>query len=258
MSEYEQILYVADAGLATITLNRPDKLNAWTPLMEREFRAAIMRASADDDVRAIVVTGAGRAFCAGADLSGGGPRVDPPVSDDDFDQRYTYLLRTPKPIIAAINGAAIGVGLCIALFCDLRFAAAGAKLGTAFARRGLIAEHGAAWILPRLIGAQNAMDLLISARNIDAAEAQAMGLARLLAAEDFLSSVEGHARALIALSSPRSARIIKQQVYEGFMQSLAEAVTIADHEQRESLKSRDFREGVRAFLEKRSPAFTGQ
>src|SRR5262245_53949964 len=138
--------------VATITFDRPDRMNAWTPVMEGELRRLTALASEDDEVRAIVITGAGKGFCAGADMgrlsatASGSTAAPAPVSvpdsDDDFEQRYGYLLAVPKPLIAAINGAVAGVGLCIALYCDLRFMAAGAKLTTSFARRGLIAEHG--------------------------------------------------------------------------------------------------------------------
>lgn len=257
MTEEAPVLYGIEDQVGIITLNRPERLNAWTPQMETDFREAIRRASVDDSIRAIVVTGAGRGFCAGADLSGGRTQPEPRSSNDDFDQRYSYLLKTPKPLIAAINGAAVGVGLCIALYCDLRYVAAGAKLGTAFARRGLIAEHGSSWMLPRLIGQMNAMDLLLTGRNVTAEEAADMGLARLLPVEGFLAAVVAAARDLAELSSPRSMRIIKQQVYQGYRQTLAEAVKVADQEQRASLESEDFREGVSAFLEKRRPAFRG-
>jgi len=258
MTNEMPILYAVEHGVCTITLNRPDKLNAWHAQMEADFRAAIERASEDDTVRAIVVTGAGHAFCAGADLSGAGqtPREERVPSDEDFEQRYSYLLRTPKPLIAAINGAAVGVGLCLTLFCDLRYAAAGAKLSTAFARRGLIAEHGSAWMLPRLIGHLNALDLLLTGRTIEASEAAAMGLVRALPADGFLDAVTAVARDLATHSSPRSMRVIKNQVHAGWRQTLAESVTAADREQIASFASDDFREGVRAFIEKRPPVFT--
>lgn len=153
----EQMKFEISERVATITFDRPDKMNAWTPVMEGELRRLMAIASEDDDIRAIVITGAGRGFCAGADMarlsdtsskdaSAAAPVV-PPESDDDLAQRYSYLMGVPKPIIAGINGAVAGVGLCIALYCDLRFMAAGAKLTTSFARRGLIAEHGSAWML---------------------------------------------------------------------------------------------------------------
>jgi enoyl-CoA hydratase/carnithine racemase len=176
---YEHILYDTRDGVATITLNRPERLNAWTQTMQREIKAAFERAGADDAVRAIVVTGAGRGFCAGADLqdlaAGAQGGMMPPrsyfaqVATDaskgaDFDQPLTFPLKNPKLTIAAINGPVAGIGFVFTLFCDLRFIASGAKFTTAFSRRGLIAEYGSAWMLPRLIGPMNAADLLLSGR----------------------------------------------------------------------------------------------
>ncbi len=259
MNNEGPILYSVGEAVCTITLNRPERLNAWTTQMEVDFRAAIERASRDDEVRAILVTGAGRGFCAGVDLSGAEPpaRAELTPSEEDFEQRYSYLMRIPKPLIAAINGAAVGLGLCLTLYCDLRYAAEGAKLGTSFARRGLVAEHGSAWLLPRLIGEMNALDLLLSGRTIDASEAAAMGLVRALPAEGFLDAVSAIARELATYSSPRSMRVIKEQVYLSFRQNLADAVTLADDEQLRSLTSEDFREGVSSFFEKRPPSFVG-
>jgi enoyl-CoA hydratase/carnithine racemase len=163
----------------------------------------------------------------------------------------------PKPIIAGINGAVAGVGLCFALFCDIRFIAADAKVTTAFARRGLIAEYGSAWMLPRLIGPMNAIDLLFTARILLGEEAAQLGLARLLPSEGFHQAVRNYAAALAEQSSPRSLRIIKEQIWAGLSQSLAEASLLSDAEMLESLKSADFREGVRHFVEQRKPTFTG-
>jgi len=267
---YEQILFDAGAahgGIATVTLNRPDRLNAWTPVMEREVRDAMQRLSADEAVRAVILTGAGRGFCAGADLGQRKPGEPYPAwpeggigaeTDPNFTQRYTYLAGVPKPVVAAINGAVAGVGLALTLFADVRFMAAGAKLSAAFARRGLIAEHCTAWTLPRLIGPMNAMDLLLSGRTILAEEAARMGLVRELPAEGFLDAVRAATEALIGASSPRSMRVIKRQVWEGFFQDLATASQRATVEQTASRESADYREGITAFQEKRGPNFTGR
>lgn len=264
--ELTELLYVVCDRVATITLNRPERMNGWTLTMEAEFRQAIAAASADDQIRAIVVTGAGRSFCAGADMgrlvdSAARPAAAPlprEVKSGNFEQRYSYLLEVPKPLIAGINGAVAGVGLCVATYCDIRFMASGARLSTAFARRGMIAEHGLAWMLPRLIGPMSAADLLLSGRTVDAAEAAQMGLVRLLPAEDFAATVHARAVDLAANSSPRSVRIIKEQLRNAMFQSLAEATQLADTEQPRSTETEDFREGVASFVEKRPPQFTGR
>lgn len=265
---YNEILYDVDRYVATITLNRPDKLNAWTGTMEAEVKRAIQAAAQDEEVRAIVITGAGRGFCAGADmtiLSGisgsGNDRAAPQASDkanDNFEQKFSYFLAVPKPIFAAINGPIAGIAVCFSLFCDFRYMAQGAKLTTAFAKRGLIAEHGASWMLPRLIGAQNALDLLYSARTVTADEAERLGLVRALPADDFLESVRTLARDMVTTASPRSIGVIKRQVFQSFFQSLSEAWHIADVEMAKSFASEDFKEGVAHFVEKRPAAFVGR
>ena len=266
MSKYEQILYAIKDRVATITLNRPDRMNAWTAVMEQEIRDAILKASADDEVRAIVVTGAGKGFCAGADMEGLSARAKDPKlaaglhdnkkTDDNFDQRYSYLLAVPKPIIAGINGAVAGVAFVLILYCDIRYMAEGAKLSTAFARRGLIAEYGSAWMLPRLVGVMNALDMLLSGRTMKAEEAAAAGLVKLLPAQGFHSAVHGIAKDYAELSSARSMRIIKHQVYQSYFQTLAEATQLATEELIKSYGTDDIKEGVAAFLEKRKPNFT--
>ena len=270
----QEILYSVRGRVATITLNRPDKLNAWTRLMEQEVRQAMQDAAADENVRVIVITGAGRGFCAGADMSLLQDVVEhrvhplPDVADKgaagegvraDFARQYSYFPSIPKPVIAAINGPAVGLGLIIAMFCDLRFASADAKFGTAFARRGLIAEYGLAWLLPRIVGHANAMDILLSARVFGAQEALRMGLVnQVIAAPEFLESVYTYANDLAEQVSPRSMKVIKRQVYDAMFQTLGQALDTATEEMRASLQCEDFKEGVAHFMEKRAPAFQGK
>lgn len=277
MPNQETLYNIADR-IATITLNRPDKLNAWTAIMEREVRSAIEEAERDENVRVIILTGAGRGFCAGADMSllssvvasGVDERVRKQASSSstagpadgvrtDFRKKYSYFPAVGKPVIAAINGPVVGLGLVIALYCDLRFASDAAKFSTAFARRGLIAEYGLAWILPHLVGHANALDLLFSARMVDSAEALRMGLVNQVLPHDvFLAKVNEYARDVAANSSPRSTRIMKRQVYDAMFQNLEEAFDVAEREMLASLQCEDFKEGVAHFLEKRAPAFTGR
>lgn len=267
---YTQIDIRTADRVATLTLSRPDRLNAWSATMAEEVRAALEAAEADPEVRAIVITGAGRGFCAGADMeklsSAAAGKVgliatDAPDTEGiaaNFAHPMSYLMRISKPIIAAINGPAAGIGLVLACFSDLRFMAAGAKLTTAFARRGLVAEHGMAWLLPKLVGPMNALDLLYSARPVEAAEAERMGLVRVLPAEGFLEAVQARAAEIANLSSPRSTAIIKRQVYEAFFQSLDEASRIGNADQAACRDTADFKEGVAAFVEKRKPDFKGR
>jgi enoyl-CoA hydratase/carnithine racemase len=278
----QETLYEVAKRVATITLNRPDKLNAWTAVMEQEVRAAMAEAARDENVRVIVLTGAGRGFCAGADMSllstvatkgldaaqraqavqvgaGSGSGSGEGSPRADFQKKYSYFPAMSKPVIGAINGPAVGLGLVIALYCDLRFASDAARFSTAFARRGLIAEYGMAWMLPRLVGHANALDLLFSARLIDAAEAFRMGLANQVYPQDvFQEKVREYAAELAANVSPRSLRVIKRQVYDAMFQPLGEAFEIAEREMLASLQCEDFKEGVAHFVEKRAPVFTGK
>ncbi len=273
----EETLYRVEDRVATITLHRPDKLNAWTATMEKEVRASMGQAEQDDNVRVIVLTGAGRGFCAGADMSllqavsreGLGELHKNPLSNaengerknvrPDFQKRYSYFPSIQKPVIAAVNGPAVGLGFILCLYCDLRFASEGASFGTAFAKRGLIAEYGLAWLLPRLIGPANALDMLLSARLVDANEALRMGLVnQVFPAEEFLYEWHAYAKDLAQNVSPRSLRIIKSQVYGAMFQTLSEAFETSEREMVESLRCEDFKEGVAHFLEKRAPVFTGK
>ncbi|HEY3888809.1 MAG TPA: enoyl-CoA hydratase [Caulobacteraceae bacterium] len=268
---YAEITYRVTDGVAVVTLNRPDRLNAWTGVMEGEVPAA-MRAAADDDaVRVIVLTGAGRGFCAGADMQtlqdiqadsrspvrGAGP-FDPKARDD-FSKTYSYFPAVPKPIIAAVNGACAGLGLVVALYADMRFASDAAVFTTAFSRRGLIAEHGVSWLLPRLVGMANAADLLFSARRVLAPEAKELGLVnRVFPHATFEDEVMAYAAMLATEVSPRSLREIKREIWNAQFQGLGEAIDAANRDMTDSFVSEDFKEGVAHYLEKRPPAFTGR
>lgn len=275
---YKEILYEVADGIATITLNRPAQLNALTQLMQEELRDAMFAADADDRVRVVILTGAGRGFCAGADMNllsnlseGGGEarrREDAMAKSNglrrpdfpaDFQKKNSYIPSVSKPVIAAINGACAGLGFVFTLYCDLRFAAEGAKFTSAFSRRGLIAEHGVSWMLPRLVGMANALDILFSARKFDAAEAEKMGLVnRVYPAESFMDAVRAYALDLASNVSPRSLRIMKRQLYAAQFQSLSEAIDVGDREMLLSFDSEDFKEGVAHFVEKRPAQFSGK
>ncbi|HWA62024.1 MAG TPA: enoyl-CoA hydratase [Caulobacteraceae bacterium] len=268
---YEHILYRVDDGVAVITLNRPEKLNAWTGRMHHEVKDAMHAATKDETVRCIVLTGAGRGFCAGADMTtlqgiqqgtaGSNPREEAfdPAANENFRKTYSYFPSVPKPIVAAINGACAGIGLVIALYADIRFASDAAVFTTSFARRGLIAEHGISWLLPRLVGVANAADLLFSARKITGAEAAQMGLVnRVIPFAEFEAEVMAYARMLAKEVSPRSVREMKREMWNAQFQSLGEAIESANADMEGSFTSEDFKEGVAHFLEKRAPAFSGR
>jgi enoyl-CoA hydratase/carnithine racemase len=281
MSTYEDILYDVKDHIAVITLNRPDKLNAWTAPMQASIKRAVVDAANDDNVRVIVVTGAGRGFCAGADMGGlqqirpekwnerelarTDNEVEPPKSNlgpdvsGHYGGRFGYLMSIRKPVIAAINGPCAGIGLVFTLYCDLRFAASEAKFTTAFAQRGLIAEHGISWLLPRITGTAHALDVLFSARKFSAEEAGRINLVnRVFPQENFLPAVMDYAKQLASTVSPRAMAVMKAQVWKALYQDLNDAVAVGDAEMQKSFATEDFKEGVAHFVEKRAPRFTGQ
>ncbi|HEY4897374.1 MAG TPA: enoyl-CoA hydratase [Solirubrobacteraceae bacterium] len=249
-----------ERGVAVLTLNRPDRLNAWTAEMEHEYFALLDECAASPDVRVILLTGEGRGFCAGADmheLQALGDDGGEDAATHARDRRpQSHPLSIPKPIIAAINGACAGIGLVQALMCDIRFAAAGAKLTTAFARRGLVAEHGISWMLPRLIGPARALDLLLSGRVVLSQEALALGLVNRVCEPDrLIEQALDYAHELAGNCSPASMASMKRQVYGALELGLAEATTEADRLMLESFAAPDFVEGVTSFLERRDPRF---
>jgi enoyl-CoA hydratase/carnithine racemase len=256
----DDVVLSEDRGaVRLLTLNRPDRLNAYTGELGTRYFTLLDEADSDPDVRVIVVTGAGRGFCAGADMdmlqgvgAAGGTGSAPPGKH--YEQYYATTLS--KPVIAAINGACAGIGLVQALMCDIRFAAAGAKFTTAFARRGLVAEHGISWVMPRVVGPARAMDLLLSGRVFLAEEAAELGLVnRVVAPEKLLDETLEYAQDLAANSSPSSMAAMKHQVWTALAQSLAEASSEAEVLMAKSLREADFKEGVASFVEKRSPQF---
>jgi enoyl-CoA hydratase/carnithine racemase len=257
--------------VATVTLHRPDRLNAWTGRMHAEYRALLDRAGSDPAVRVIVVTGSGRGFCAGADaraLDGHVERgsYDAGLGDDvampgygvrpEFDADFAYQFGIPKPIIAAVNGPAAGVGLVLACYCDLRFAARGAKLTTSHGRLGLPAEYGLSWLLPRLIGVTRAADLLLSSRVVLAEEAEQLGLVnRALPPDELLPHTYAYAGQLATEVAPSSLAVTKLQLYRDLHGDVATSVNDAASRMGEMMRGADFAEGVAALSEERPPAF---
>jgi enoyl-CoA hydratase/carnithine racemase len=276
MVELKVTKYEVSDGVAVITLNRPERLNAWTGRMEHEYRWCMATADGDPAVRVIVVTGAGRGFCAGADLGGlgdmaGAGRYEAAGDRDrgvplttpgagvrpDFEHPHTFPLGLSKPVIAAVNGPAAGVGFVLMCFTDIRFAAAGAKLTTSFARLGLPAEHGVSWMLARLIGPARAADLLFSSRVVLAEEAAELGLVnKVLPPDELVPFTLEYARRIAVECAPSSLRTMKRQLYADLMRDVGPSAKDAYDLMVEMVASADFAEGVAAFGEKRPPRFT--
>jgi enoyl-CoA hydratase/carnithine racemase len=273
----DTILYAVNAGVATLTFNRPDKLNALTPAMLSVFFRTVRAASADPAVRVIVLTGTGRGFCAGLDLSvigtgaGGSLAFDPnppaPQWGDDigpelarfFSGGWNALITSRKPTIAAVNGAAFGWGFILSLHCDIRFAARSALFNATFARLGVPGEKGSAWLLSRLVGTARAADLLYTARRFDGAEAERLGIVNAVLDDDALAAhVADYARGIAANSAPRALAAIKAQIWTAQDDCYDAGFAAADHEQDLATQTADFREGIASLREKRAPNFTGQ
>lgn len=258
-----EVLYeVIEPGIALITLNRPERLNAWTGRMGVEYFDAIDTAVADAKVRVIVVTGAGKGYCAGADMGTlqGIPSEKSSDGKDDSNilegRMQDEITRISKPVIAAVNGAAAGLGLVQALMCDMRFAADTAKFTCAFSKRGLIAEYGISWVLPRLVGQANALDLLMSSRVVMADEAQQMGMVnKVVPADQLMDVVMAYATDLAMNVSPSSMSVMKRQVYGDYDKDVATASLDALTLMGQSFARPDFKEGVVSYLQKRQAEF---
>jgi enoyl-CoA hydratase/carnithine racemase len=275
-----EVLYSTTDRVATITLNRPERMNATNLTLPYSVSKGMLKAATDPEVRVIVLTGAGKAFCAGADRQRleagkvGAPRPVYPPDDPAFFQeissmlgpdlggefmdvrRYSYFMRIGKPIIAALNGAAAGGGMIPALCADIRLAADTMFFTTSFAQRGLIAEHGISWLLPRLVGPSRALEMLMTARRIGAHEAEAMGLVnKVFPHATFRDDVQAYAVAIARTVSPRSLAVMKAQVWKAMAQSFRDALATADVQLELSVKTSDYIEGVSHFLEKRAANF---
>jgi enoyl-CoA hydratase/carnithine racemase len=271
LADLKATRYEVRQAIATITLHRPERMNAWTGRMHTEYRALLQRATDDVTVRVIVVTGAGRSFCVGADsqaLEGHVARgiYDPGVDADlampgygvrpEFDADFAYHFGIPKPIIAAVNGPAAGVGLVLACYCDLRFAAAGVKLTTSHGRLGLPAEYGLSWLLPRLIGLTRASDILLSSRVVMSEEAATMGLVnRVVAPDELLGTTYDYASRLATEIAPSSLAATKVQLYTDLHRDAASSVLNANERLSAMMQGPDFAEGVAALTERRPPRF---
>ena len=271
----DEIRYEVADGVATLTFNRPDKLNALTPAMLEAFFAAVGRAAADPAARVIVVTGAGRGFSAGLDLSvigTGGSGIEvaappPPQWGDDvgppliprYSGGWNALIRSRKPAIAAVNGPAFGWGFILALHCDIRFAARSALFNATFARLGVPGEKGSAWLLTRLIGPARTADLLFTARRFDGAEAAALGVVNAVYDDDALMpAVMDYARGIAANAAPRALAAMKAQIWTALDDDYDEGFAQADAEQDRCTQTEDFREGISSLREKRAPDFRGR
>ena len=262
--DFEQIIYELEEGVLTLTLNRPDRLNAWTAQMGLELREAFDRADADDEVRAVIVTGAGRGFCAGADLGGGGETFDyrkrgasDPVPRDNGGELTLRVFNSTKPVIAAINGPAVGVGATMTLPMDVRLAAEEAKIGFVFARRGIIPEACSSWFLPRVVGISQAMEWVATGRVFSAQEALEGGLVRSVHPPgELLGAARSLAREIADNAAPVSVAVARQLMWRMLG---AEHPMIAHRADSRGMVARgqsaDAVEGITAFLEKRPARF---
>ena len=275
-----EVLYSIRDRVATITLNRPERMNATNLTLPYSVSKGMLKAATDAQVRVIVLTGAGKAFCAGADRQRleagkvGAPRPVYPPDDPAFFaavtsklgpdlggefmdvRRYSYFMRIGKPIIAALNGAAAGGGMIPALCADIRLASDTMFFTTSFAMRGLIAEHGISWLLPRLVGPSRALEMMMTARRVSAQEAETMGLVnKVFPHATFRDDVQTYAAVIAKTVSPRSLAVMKAQVWKAMAQSFRDALATADVQLELSVKTSDYVEGVSHFLEKRPATF---
>ena len=271
---YEEIIYEIDGSVAVITMNRPETLNALTDRTQAEIRHALDQSERNEAVIGTVLTGAGRGFCSGVDMNALGAMSEagrrlgdsfanlaasPGNPDDDpgFEIGLTYLLGLRKPLIAAVNGACAGLGFSYAVFCDLRFADRTARFVTSFSQRGLIAEHGVSWMLPRLIGPANALDILWTGRRFEGEEAGRLGLAnRVCEPGECVNDAKTYLRQIGETAAPKSLMMMKKQIYRHLNLDVRAAMVESTEWMDASLAHEDFKEGVASFVERRPPRFS--
>ena len=262
--DFEHIVYNVDDPIATITLNRPDRLNALSPTMRLELLAAVEHSDRSQEVRAVIVTGAGRGFCSGGDVKAMREnleaRKENPVEEKIAPVRDRVVLamrRSSKPILAAVNGAAAGAGMNIALACDLRIASTEARFGQTFSRRGLHPDWGGTYFLPRVVGTAKACELIWSGRLLDAEEALELGIvSQVVPPEELMATTLELARTF-ANGPPIAIRLSKRAIYRNMEPDLREALEFESHAQQICQQTRDAKEGILAFTEKREPDFNG-
>src|SRR5712692_8438288 len=265
MTDYKCLLYEVKDAIATLTLNRPERLNALGGTLRDDLYGAVLRASQDAEVRVIVVTGAGKGFCAGGDVKAMNEvkegRAERPLIDKVAPLRDRTLLAmrdAPQPIIAAVNGAAAGAGMNLALGCDIRIASSAAKFSQAFVKRGLHPDWGGTYFLPRMVGMAKAAELIFTGAVIDAAEALRLGIvSQVVAPEELLPFVHALART-IAAGPPIAIRLAKRALYRNAEADLRSALEFETFAQNACFDTEDAGEGIRAFVEKRAPVFRGR
>jgi enoyl-CoA hydratase/carnithine racemase len=275
---FAEIIYDKSDRIATVTFNRPGKMNAWTPTMGAETRTALLDADRDPTIGAIIVTGAGRAYCAGADMgglseissgrataTGGGSSPSPDQEEwlraqrPDYRNQYAYVLGLSKPVIGAINGACVGLGFTTCLYQDIRIASENARMGLIFVQRGLAIEHGSSWMLSRIVGVARAVELAVTGRLVDADEALRIGLVHRVVPQAKLIETAREVAGHIANNcSPLGVSEAKKLVWRHLFTDLATAIREDDESMTMMTRSEDFKEGVRAFIEKRPAKYQGR
>ncbi len=258
----EDVLYKKENGIATITLNRPDRMNALIPEVVRGIYRGMEKAAADEEVRVIILTGTGRAFCSGGDVKAMAERATNPaaasITTDSGQKRHHLAILfqdCPKPVIAAINGAAVGTGLDVALACDIRIASEKARFAEAYVRRGVLPANGGAYFLPRLVGIDRACQLIFTADMIDAGEARRIGLVTMVVPHEELENTVIEMAEKIAKNSPQAVQYAKRAIYAGLTQDLKTSLDYTVGIWYELIKTEDHREGTVSFVEKRAPLF---